>query len=86
VHHGYVIVDAADGVIRPPDRFDAPIGSTPPGLRVGRSIREVEKELIQMTLEHCKGDKSSAAAMLGVCLKTLYNRLNEYAAEAQSQS
>ena len=34
-----------------------------------------------MTLEHCKGDKRSAAAMLGVSLKTLYNRLKEYSAD-----
>ncbi|HTO56423.1 MAG TPA: sigma-54 dependent transcriptional regulator [Pseudomonadales bacterium] len=85
VHHGYVIVDAADGVVLPPERFDAPWNEqASEGLKAGRSIREVEKDLIYMTLEHCKGDKRSAAAMLGVSLKTLYNRLNEYAAE-QSQ-
>jgi DNA-binding NtrC family response regulator len=82
VHHGFVIVDAPDGVIEPPERFDEPWnGQTTEGLKAGRSIREVEKDLIHMTLEHCKGDKRSAAAMLGVSLKTLYNRLNEYAAD-----
>jgi len=34
-----------------------------------------------VTLDHCRGDKRAAAAMLGVSLKTLYNRLNEYAAQ-----
>jgi DNA-binding NtrC family response regulator len=82
VHHGYVVVDATDGIIQPPERFDAPWNAqASEGLKAGRSIRDVEKDLIHMTLEHCKGDKRSAAAMLGVSLKTLYNRLNEYAAE-----
>jgi two-component system response regulator HydG len=41
----------------------------------------VERDLIQVTLDHCHGDKRAAAAMLGVSLKTLYNRLHEYAME-----
>jgi len=79
VHHGYVVVDAPDGLVLPPERFDAPWAEQhSEGLKAGRSIRDVEKDLIQMTLDHCKGDKRAAAAMLGVSLKTLYNRLNEY--------
>ena len=48
------------------------------GLRVGRSIADVEKDLIVRTLEHLDGDKRAAAATLGISLKTLYNRLKEY--------
>jgi len=47
----------------------------------GVSIADVERRLIMATLSETQGDKRRAAAMLGVSLKTLYNRLNAYAAE-----
>ncbi len=82
VHHGYVIADRADGIVLVPDRFDAPWSDRQTsGLEVGRSIKDVERDLIRVTLDHCRGDKRAAATMLGVSLKTLYNRLNEYAVE-----
>ena len=49
---------------------------------LGSSVAEVEKKLILATIEHCKGDKARAASILGISLKTLYNRLNEYAAKS----
>ena len=45
---------------------------------IGRSIAEMEKDLILATLEHYDGDKKAAAATLGISLKTLYNRMNDY--------
>jgi DNA-binding NtrC family response regulator len=45
---------------------------------VGVSIAEVERRLIFATLDHCGGEKKKAAQILGVSLKTLYNRLNSY--------
>jgi len=48
--------------------------------RIGTPLSEVERRLILATLEYCSGDKRKAAAMLGISLKTLYNRLNLYAA------
>ncbi len=48
-------------------------------IRVGTSIAEVERQLIVATLEFCGGSKERTADMLGVSLKTLYNRLREYA-------
>ena len=52
----------------------------PPALRVrvGASIAEVERQLIFATLEHCGGVKERTADVLGISLKTLYNRLREY--------
>ncbi len=47
---------------------------------VGTSIAEVERSLILATLERVDGDKRQAAEMLGISLKTLYNRLREYGA------
>jgi DNA-binding NtrC family response regulator len=42
------------------------------------SIAEAEKSLILATLEGCGGDKKEASEVLGISLKTLYNRLNSY--------
>ncbi len=47
-------------------------------VRVGSSVAEMEQRLIYATLEHCAGNKQKAAELLGVSLKTLYNRLNAY--------
>jgi len=49
----------------------------PPG--VGGSLDDAERQLIFATLERCGGDKKRAAEILGISLKTLYNRLNAYA-------
>ncbi|HSQ59210.1 MAG TPA: sigma 54-interacting transcriptional regulator, partial [Acidobacteriota bacterium] len=43
------------------------------------SLDEAERRLILATLERCAGDKKRAAEILGVSLKTLYNRLHLYA-------
>ena len=48
------------------------------GLAVGATIADVEKRLILATLDQCGGTKEKAAEMLGISLKTLYNRLREY--------
>ncbi len=56
-------------------------------VRVGATIADAERRLILATLESLEGDKKRAAAMLGISLKTLYNRLNVYeAAEEKSSS
>ena len=46
---------------------------------VGASLDESERQLILATLKHCGGDKRKASKVLGISLKTLYNRLNHYA-------
>ncbi len=54
-------------------------------LRVGTTISEAEKVLIQRTLLHTKNNKTRAAEILGISLKTLHNKLKEYgAAETES--
>jgi DNA-binding NtrC family response regulator len=45
---------------------------------VGTSIEEVERRLIMATLDAYGGNKRKTADILGVSLKTLYNRLNTY--------
>jgi DNA-binding NtrC family response regulator len=49
-------------------------------IRPGTPIAEAERKLILATLEHCERDKKKTAEVLGISLKTLYNRLNEYGA------
>ncbi|MDQ3580900.1 MAG: sigma 54-interacting transcriptional regulator, partial [Pseudomonadota bacterium] len=48
-------------------------------LRVGMKIADAERRLILATLEHCGGNKGQTAELLGVSVKTLYNRLSTYA-------
>lgn len=45
---------------------------------VGTSLAEIERRVIYATLDLCEGNKRRCAEMLGVSLKTLYNRLAEY--------
>lgn len=47
-------------------------------LKLGMSLDEVERELIMRTIEFAGGNKSRAAEILGISLKTLYNRLERY--------
>jgi two-component system response regulator FlrC len=42
---------------------------------VGRSLREVEEELIARTLAQCGGNRTRAAELLGIGVRTLFNRL-----------
>jgi two-component system, NtrC family, response regulator HydG len=65
--------------------FDAeavPAATLPPGAKrppeMGASLDDAERQHILATLEHCGGDKKKAAEILGISLKTLYNRLNQY--------
>jgi DNA-binding NtrC family response regulator len=51
-------------------------------VRVGTPIADVERNLIMATLRQCDGNKARAAELLGVSLKTLYNRLGAYRAGA----
>jgi two-component system response regulator FlrC len=46
--------------------------------RPGQSVREVERDLILMTLESCSGNRTQAARMLEISVRTLRNKLHEY--------
>jgi DNA-binding NtrC family response regulator len=43
----------------------------------GTTVEEAERRLIQMTLEHTRDNKTRAAEILGISLKTLHNKLNK---------
>lgn len=45
---------------------------------IGRSIAEVEREMILNTLDHCLGNRTHAASILGISIRTLRNKLSQY--------
>ena len=47
-------------------------------LSVGHSLDDIERRAIFATMEHYEGDKPKVAEVLGISLKTLYNRLKKY--------
>jgi two-component system, NtrC family, response regulator AtoC len=51
-------------------------------VQVGESVADAERRLILATLEHYHGSKQKAAEVLGISLKTLYNRLSAYGSES----
>jgi DNA-binding NtrC family response regulator len=53
-------------------------------LQVGSTLEEAQRRLICATLGHYHGNKTLTAAVLGVSLKTLYNRLKEYESKPDS--
>ncbi len=47
-------------------------------LPVGTRVEQGERALIELTLRHTKGNRTRAAAILGVSVKTLFNKLRDY--------
>jgi DNA-binding NtrC family response regulator len=91
------VILAGEGTITSPHLprdFGVPPGSRAPQqvaepdavrLPVGTTVGDAEKALIQMTLQHTRNNKTRAAEILGISLKTLFNKLKEYgAAEAEA--
>ena len=80
IHQAYILADTEINM-----RAHEPSRQTPRcdrdqiAVRIGTPIAAMERELIAATLERCEGNKRQAAKLLGVSLKTLYNRLNDYA-------
>jgi len=48
------------------------------GFKAGMTVSQAEKELILMTLEHCGQNRTRAAQMLDISIRTLRNKLREY--------
>lgn len=45
---------------------------------VGKTVAEVERDLILKTLDHCLGNRTHASHILGISIRTLRNKLKEY--------
>ena len=54
------------------------------GIAVGMSMREVEKKLIFETLRKVDGNRTKAAKLLSISIRTLRNKLNEYAEDGET--
>lgn len=52
----------------------------PSGAVTRRTLAEVERDLILETLRHCLGNRTHTAQILGISVRTLRNKLQEYAA------
>ncbi|MBA4208288.1 MAG: sigma-54-dependent Fis family transcriptional regulator [Parvibaculum sp.] len=51
---------------------------------VGKTVAEVEQDLILQTLDHCFGNRTHAANILGISIRTLRNKLKEYGEQGVS--
>lgn len=69
--------------ISPSDLFDERVESADNmDLQAGYSVSEMERKLILATLEQTSGNRTHAAKMLGISLRTLRNKLRDYRLEA----
>lgn len=90
------VIMAGEGAVQMshlPYDFGVSVGSRSPAhlfepdivrLPVGTTVGDAEKALIQLTLQHTKNNKTRAAEILGISLKTLFNKLKEYGASEAS--
>lgn len=58
---------------------DANTQSNAADVQVGQTIEAMEKDLILKTLDHCLGNRTHAANILGISIRTLRNKLKNYA-------
>jgi DNA-binding NtrC family response regulator len=49
-----------------------------PAAAIGRSLADVERDLIIDTLRHTLGNRTHAATILGISIRTLRNKLKQY--------
>src|SRR5690606_19301551 len=59
-------------------KFERPISDDSKSLGPGMTVSEAEKLLILKTLEHTGQNRTKAAEMLGISIRTLRNKINEY--------
>jgi DNA-binding NtrC family response regulator len=78
VQRAYILADDVIDAGLAPETFAAPTKSPVITVRIGSSLDEVNRRVIEATLAECGNVKRKAAEVLGISLKTLYNRLAEY--------
>ncbi|HLS84821.1 MAG TPA: helix-turn-helix domain-containing protein, partial [Burkholderiales bacterium] len=79
VQRAFILADELIDADLAPTAVTAPESAPLLTVRVGTTLDEVGRRLIEATLAEC-GSKRKAADMLGISLKTLYNRLAAYKA------
>ncbi|GAB56540.1 transcriptional regulatory protein zraR [Glaciecola punicea ACAM 611] len=81
LHRAFIMSEPGSKTLELPSTFDSPFSQKshkPSVMSAGNTIEEVEKSLIYATLDEVGGNKTTAAEMLGISTKTLYNRLHAY--------
>src|SRR3954471_13142545 len=84
VQRAFILADDVIDADLAPTTVTAPEAVPLLTVRVGTTLDEVERRLIEATLAEC-GSKRKAADMLGISLKTLYNRLAAYKADESDE-
>lgn len=80
---------SSNGVITPESIMLTPTGETAPANTqslpadaktpfIGSTMQDMERNLIISTLDHCLGNRTQAAKILGISIRTLRNKLNQY--------
>ena len=67
-----------------PEAASGPSLTLPGGVAkplIGRTVADVERDLIIDTLSHCLGNRTHAANILGISIRTLRNKLKQYSDE-----
>ena len=81
IHRGVLLsedgVMGMDAIQMQTSKRDAADGNGDINL-VGRTVADVEKDLIIDTLDHCLGNRTHAAKILGISIRTLRNKLRQY--------
>lgn len=82
IQRAYIMTEPDADTLALPSHFSSPFSrQRSPSVSsdlIGKTIEEVERELIAGTLKQFENNKKKAAEVLGVSVKTLYNRLNAY--------
>jgi two-component system response regulator FlrC len=63
--------------------FETSESTETPVLQAGHSVSEMERKLILATLDQTSGNRTHAAKLLGISLRTLRNKLREYRVEEE---
>jgi two-component system, response regulator FlrC len=80
VGHENVVLNATQSI----QQSAAPAAPTAADQMVGKTVAEVEKDLIVRTLDKCLGNRTHAANILGISIRTLRNKLKQYTDEGMS--
>ncbi len=81
VHRAFILADSELDIVAavgPSRQVVASVETDCVTFPLGSRLADAEQRLILATLGYCNGNKTLTAEVLGVSLKTLYNRLNEY--------
>jgi len=85
ISENQILLEGASQHTEAEDPLSAPLtDSTSSAPMVGRTVESVERSLILDTLDHCLGNRTQAANILGISIRTLRNKLKQYEENSSS--